>query len=289
MVKSGWLRVPTLLAIGMFAGLASAADYGVAVEQSRQGVVMPGTYPVSPAAHAQKSLDGNCLLDVAEAARRVGRGEMWFVDVRAAGVAGEMPAGAIRLPLYAVASKSFLQSKPVLLVGEGYRMVELAGQCSLLKSKGFRDVYVLYGGMPAWRQHFARSPQKARIELLQPGAFFHERDYRHWLVVDATGDASARQLFPEAIRVSSSKNGWLKAVESNWLRQVRENPPLVLLLGRDARAMARLQQDLEQLRQPMLLFGFADGLHGYRGFLRRQSLLWQQELNPPQQGNRCTY
>ncbi len=54
------------------------------------------------------------------------------------------------MPLFAVKTKTWLKSRPVILVDEGFRPRELNGACKRLRQSGF-DVWFLLGGLAGWK------------------------------------------------------------------------------------------------------------------------------------------
>jgi rhodanese-related sulfurtransferase len=111
--------------------------------------------------------------------------------------------GSINIPPYAVKTKTYLKSAPVVLVNEGFRYAELESECRRLAERGFK-VSILDGGLPAWKRNggqlvgdlFALDDMKS----VSPQAFFRAKDYQDTVVVDISltrSDASNR-LFPYA-------------------------------------------------------------------------------------------
>jgi rhodanese-related sulfurtransferase len=111
--------------------------------------------------------------------------------------------GSINIPLYAVKTKTYFKSAPVVLVNEGFRYAELGNECRRLAERGFQ-VSILDGGLPAWKRRggklvgdlFALDGMKA----VSPLVFFREKNYENTLVVDispARSEASSR-LIPYA-------------------------------------------------------------------------------------------
>ena len=61
-------------------------------------------------------------------------------------------AGSIHVPLHALKAKSFLKSKPSVLVAQGYPDRELENACRSLREAGFERVFILRGGINAWQE-----------------------------------------------------------------------------------------------------------------------------------------
>jgi rhodanese-related sulfurtransferase len=74
-----------------------------------------------------------------------------FVDVRSKSEFDDFRIpNSINLPMHAVKNKSFLRTKPVVLLNKGYATYELDELCDSLKAAGFPKVMVLDGGIVAW-------------------------------------------------------------------------------------------------------------------------------------------
>ena len=54
--------------------------------------------------------------------------------------------GSINIPAFALSKKTFLKSKSLVLVNEGFRYSKLEQACQRLKDSGFHNVSILIGG-----------------------------------------------------------------------------------------------------------------------------------------------
>lgn len=114
------------------------------------------------------------------------REERQFVQVR-------IP-GSLNIPLFAVKTKAFLKTKPVVLIDEGYRPHHLEETCVQLTQAGF-EAHFLFGGLNAWRAWSAKFnlpplqgdvfAQKA-LNTMPPRALFAERGGEYWLLIDVS-------------------------------------------------------------------------------------------------------
>lgn len=241
-------------------------------------------YPVDLEARPWQKLDTTVFMRVGDAEPLVRGGKLTVVDLRSpAAFARDGIPGSINVKPYALASKAFLRDTPLLLVDEGYHAAALASLCAALKSEGFRDVHALFGGIQAWRRRHGAIP----VSYVPAREFFKERGYRYWLIVDASGRAEARKLFPAALRIAL-RRGWQQRVASAWKRDATQGfPPLVLVVGRDAKAASAIEAGLARLRDGAEFYVLDGGLKGYRGFLQRQALAWEHLLHPPQPAMHC--
>jgi rhodanese-related sulfurtransferase len=111
--------------------------------------------------------------------------------------------GAINIPPYAIKTKTYLKSAPVVLVNEGFRYAELENECLRLAERGFH-VSILDGGLPAWKRNggqlvgdlFALED----IKTVSSQVFFRAKDYENTFVLDisSTQSDASSQLMPYA-------------------------------------------------------------------------------------------
>jgi rhodanese-related sulfurtransferase len=111
--------------------------------------------------------------------------------------------GSLNIPLYAVKTKTYLKSAPVVLVNQGFRYAELQNECRRLAERGFA-MSILDGGLPAWKRSggqlvgdlFALDAMKT----VSSQVFFRAKDYENTLVLDISSQRSeaSSQLIPYA-------------------------------------------------------------------------------------------
>lgn len=97
--------------------------------------------------------------------------------------------GSINIPLFAVKTKTFLISKRLALISEGYGYSELERECRKLRESGF-TVSILTGGLQCWRYYggplignpFALN----KLNKMCPAVFDTEKDSRNWIIVDVS-------------------------------------------------------------------------------------------------------
>jgi hypothetical protein len=83
------------------------------------------------------------------------------------------------VPLFTIKTKGFLKSTPFVLINEGYYYGQLEQECKRLRDPGFTAVWILNGGLNAWRQKGAplNGDIFAQKELnrMPPQVFFEEK------------------------------------------------------------------------------------------------------------------
>jgi len=186
---------------------------------------------------------------------------------------------SINIPAFALSKKTFLKSKSLVLVNEGFRYSKLEQACLRLKDSGFHNVWILIGGLSHWREKgfpiegdvFAQK----KLNKVLPRDFFAERNYENLILVDVSEIMSpeASSLMTGAFSVPYRKQvkkfvGRLKKV-----LEPHENDPLVSVLifnknGRYPESMELLIRK-ERVKNAFYL---KDGLEGYKTFLQKQAL-----------------
>jgi rhodanese-related sulfurtransferase len=119
--------------------------------------------------------------------------------------------GSINIPLYAVKTKTYLKSTPLIIINEGYSYEPLERECTHLRKAGFQ-VWILNGGLYGWKQgggplngdHFAQ----AELNKVPSPIFFTEKAYKEWLIIDISSSKQTQtsSLIPKAIHIPYSKN-----------------------------------------------------------------------------------
>lgn len=130
-----------------------------------------------------------------------------FIDVRSsfAFAAVHMPS-SLNIAASSLKTKSFLKTKDVVLVDEGFGSEELERTCRELRGNGFGFVSILYGGLNAWvhagGELVGDAEAKKRIDKMPIGVLDGALGYDDWLIVDASRSADAGEASIVAHRVS---------------------------------------------------------------------------------------
>ena len=188
--------------------------------------------------------------------------------------------GSINIPAFALSKKTFLKSKSLVLINEGFRYSKLEQAYQRLKDSGFHNASILIGGISHWREKgfpiegdaFA---QKS-LNKIPPREFFAERNYENLILVDVSGIVSPEvsSLMPGALSVPYRKQENKFVHELKKVLQPHENDPLVSVLifnknGRYPESMELLiwKAGIKNV------FYLKDGLEGYKAFLQKQVLI----------------
>jgi rhodanese-related sulfurtransferase len=119
--------------------------------------------------------------------------------------------GSLNISLYAIRTKAYLKNKPIVLVNEGFALVEPAEGCKALNRAGFRAT-LLAGGLMSWKARggcLAGDPfAMTQLNRVIPMHYFLEAGNGHHLLVDASEapDQHAMPVFDDALAVDLSDN-----------------------------------------------------------------------------------
>jgi len=186
--------------------------------------------------------------------------------------------GSINIPLYAVKTKTYLKSSPVVLVNEGFGYFELQAECRRLMERSFK-VSILDGGLPAWQRRGGRLAGDLlaldEMKAVSPQAFFRAKDYENTETVDISinrSDASNR-LFPYAkhIPILPESNGSIPELK----RLYKRSSPFqsIVILNETGEQYARAEKLLN--RMGIESFYLQGGIAAYRKYLDGLMLSWK--------------
>jgi hypothetical protein len=149
-----------------------------------------------------RELADRCFLPPTRIQEFLTNGDTAVIDGRSQTSHSELNiSGSFNFELTAIKTKSYLQTKNLLLVGQPYERRDLEETCIILQKRGFRSVQILLGGLPAWVE--GGQTVAGNVSLLQSTRvipvheFLKEVLYRPWLLVD-TDDGVADALTGES-------------------------------------------------------------------------------------------
>jgi rhodanese-related sulfurtransferase len=198
--------------------------------------------------------------------------------------------GSLNIPLYAVKTKSFLKDKPLVLVGEGWSTLLLEQECAELNEKGF-GAQMLRGGINAWLEGGGKgvSPaDQSSVNRMDPSAFFVEKDYDHWLLIDVSDkeDLLFREIFPDAARISFDKSPEKSARAVKDLVEGRQasGPVMLLFLSADGEGYDAVEKAVAGagIKNDFYLRG---GWKGYTAYLKELSAKPQTKTTATSMGS----
>ena len=188
--------------------------------------------------------------------------------------------GSINIPLYAVKTKTYLKSAPVVLVNQGFRYAALENECRRLTERGFK-VSLLDGGLPAWKRKggqlvgdlFAIDDMKA----VSPHIFFREKDYENTLVVDITpvrSEASSRLIaYAQHLPVLDDPDGSAAAFKKLIAQSKNQPFQSIIIVNETGEQYEKAEKIMN--RMGIETFNLQGGVAGYQKYLQGLLLSWK--------------
>jgi rhodanese-related sulfurtransferase len=186
--------------------------------------------------------------------------------------------GSINIPLYAVKTKTYLRSAPVVIVNEGLRYAELENECRRLAERGFK-VSILDGGLPAWKRKvgqlvgdlFALEDMKT----VSPQVFFRAKDYENRLVLDISSQRSeaSRLLIPYAkhLPVIDDPDGSMSGLR----KLITKNKPFhsIIIFNETGEQYEKAEKMMNRIG--IETYNLQGGIAGYQNYLEGLMLSWK--------------
>jgi len=188
--------------------------------------------------------------------------------------------GSINIALYAVKTKTYLKSAPVVLVNDGFDYGPLEIECRRLTERGFQ-AFILDGGLPAWnRRGEPLSGDLLALDAMAsvpPQVFYREKDFDNALVVDispARSEASSR-LMPYAKHIPVLAGSDASAAELRKLIAKNKSEPFqsVLIFNETGEQYEKAEKSMR--RMGIETFSLQGGLAGYQKYLEGLLLSWK--------------
>lgn len=181
--------------------------------------------------------------------------------------------GSLNLALYAVKTKIFLKSFPMVLLNEGFQYRLLESECRQLKDMGF-NVLILEGGVTAWAQKgnalvgdlFALED----MQMISPQVFFREKDSQNVVVIDVSPVQSkiSKQLMPYSIHlpIPDEVGQWARKLDR--LTDSHRNHPFssILVFNETGDGYDRAKKIFAGLS--VTAFYLQSGMVGYQRYLK---------------------
>jgi rhodanese-related sulfurtransferase len=190
--------------------------------------------------------------------------------------------GAVNVGLYAVKTKTYLKSAPVVFVNEGFRYGELEDESRRLAQRGFK-VFILDGGLPAWQRQGGRLAGDFfaldEMKSVSAPVFFREKDYETTLVVDisATRSDVSSRLFPYALHIPGLAGHPDGAAEfRKFIAERQKGPFQSVVIFNDTGAQYDKTQKYAS-RLGIDAFSLQGGLAGYQKYLEGLLLSWRPQ------------
>ncbi len=275
------LRSFLLVTMGVLLFFLSSCLLPVFAENSREEI------PNFLIERKNNSVDFSLLVSASSVQNRLTskRSSIILVDVRSVGSFNKIRiAGSINIPLYAIRTKTFLKSKPLVLVNEGYGYSKLIDECSRLKNTGFTSVSILNGGLNGWigedshleGNHF----DQKNINRISPRSFFEDKDYKDIIVINIVKEQNSQvpSLISRSLSVPFSKDisKLTEEVKSKISSTGKSKPLYVLIVCDDEEVYEKIDKYIRS-QITWTVFYLEGGLFAYNEFLKNQALMWKPE------------
>ena len=202
--------------------------------------------------------------------------------------------GSINIPLFAIKTKTFLKHKHLVLINDGYHYSPLERECKRLKDSGFTAVWILHGGLNAWREKGATVNgdifAQKNLNRMPPQIFFEEKNDESWIVIDVSKPKTRETLYliPQAIAIPFIDNTgkFVSSIKRVMEKHEKTSFLCFLILNENGEQYERIEKLIEEagLRN---IFYLKEGLMGYKGFLKRQAIMWQPKEHSRKTLKKC--
>ncbi len=217
--------------------------------------------------------------------RKHRKSRIFLVDVRSRKAYETLKIpGSLNIPRYAVKTRPFLKSRPIVLVNEGFAFSLLEQECRKLNQKGFK-AYILDGGLNAWS--YKNGPLEGDLfsiktfSTVSSRIFHQEKDFKNTIVIDISEvqSSTSLQLFPGAIHLpaigASAKQPMKNLPLSDMSASVRDimktSNSATLITNQDGKGYDDIQQEFEK-KGIAPVFYLQGGMDAYEAFLNRLAL-----------------
>jgi len=202
--------------------------------------------------------------------------------------------GSINIPLFAIKTKTFLKHKPLVLINEGYHHCPLERECKRLTDSGFTAVWVLNGGLNAWREKGAPIDgdifEQKDLNKMPPQIFFEEKNDENWVVIDISRSESSesRYLLPQAISIpfANDAGDFVSSIKRVIERHEKNSFLSFLILNENGEQYEKIEKLIEEAGVRNVFY-LKEGLRGYKGFLKRQAIMWQPKEHSRKTLKKC--
>ena len=178
-------------------------------------------------------------------------------------------------------SKTFLADKKIVLVDSGYADSALRTLRDSLTEGGFSQVFILDGGLNAWRQVVGPLEGDAlaqrRLNRITAQQFFPERENKEWAVIDVSGwgmlgGGEAAAQGTAALGRATDLEGLLSAKLDEQSPDVRR----ILILNEDGTGYEAVEQAVAELGW-INVFYLEGGKPAYQAYLETQQAMWNRK------------
>lgn len=191
---------------------------------------------------------------------------------------------ALNLNVTDLLNKRYWYSKTVVLIGDGKAERERYRTCAHLKQSGYKQVYVLRGGMPQWLAYNQTVAGRAlpfqQLSNLTAAEFWLESQRTENLILlDKKRDAMQRDLSFSVVLANTTDED-IKAVLARHRKEYKNTPTAVVLVT-DSSIMEAQFRQYQQAILPIPLLVYSDTHAKYLNHVTVQKAIWAAQARGP--------
>ncbi|MDD2763157.1 MAG: DUF1573 domain-containing protein [Opitutaceae bacterium] len=185
---------------------------------------------------------------------------------------GHLPR-SLNLPAFAIKSRRDLRERPLVLVDEGFAPALLLEEADKLRRQGFRQLFVLDGGLAAWIRQGGpvEGPGSTALAMasLSAADFVRTSPGAEWHVVEIKGPGNTLASPASAARVDRWED-LARVLPALSRASAGRQLPRILVIAPDAATSDRIEARFGG-RYPAPLFYLSDGRSALEAYLQAQA------------------
>lgn len=197
--------------------------------------------------------------------------------------------GAMNINASELRGKVFLQDKMLVLIGNGKSEQELYIHCKRLKSNGYKQVKVLWGGMPTWLAAglgvLGQPPTLAELTKLTAAELWIESQFAANLTLVSNSHGALQKHLRGSLLVADEKPKIIQAAAKQHTKKSKSGALASVILvaskNTDIQAISRAIKLVPLLVYSELPEVFTDQL-------TQQSAVWSAHARGPKQPSGCS-
>jgi rhodanese-related sulfurtransferase len=251
------IAVLTITGLSLHATPASHAGQGTRDPQNRDAAYLVPAHSIIQKVKKGQNLT---LVDI--------RSKVEFEKVRI--------TGSINVPIYFIKTKTYLKSKPVILVNAGFARRELMAECRSLSKLGFK-VHILDGGLLAWHRKNGRlTGDLTHLQAytrITPAALHREIDKARIVAVDVSPKSApeAKELFGGTIHIPYGTQAFTKTMHR---KMEKESQARLVVYNQNGEDYLEIRQSLGR-KGAHSVFYLEGGLDAYKKYTENYALLYK--------------
>lgn len=188
--------------------------------------------------------------------------------------------GSINIPLFALKTKTFLKSRPLVLINEGHSYTQLTEECTTLLASGF-TISILNGGLYHWRRKGGplEGDVFAQRELnrISPQAFLAGTNCENWIVVDVSKFPLTLSLSSKSIHIpfANDSKEFIPKLKHVIRNDGRKDWVSVIIYDEKGTGYEEIEKHLQAEGIINVLY-LEGGFEGYKNFKQQQASMQQE-------------